>query len=58
MVIKSILSFTNLQLGVNRANIEQGKAFQKLENLQRNMSVGGHFSGPGVNMILSKFWRF
>ena len=52
IVRKSILSFTNLQLSVNRANIEQGTAFQKLENLQRNIRVGGHFSGAGVNMIL------
>ena len=55
IVRKSVLTFTNLQLSVNRANIEQGTAFQKLENLQRNIRVGGHFFGPGV---ISKFWRF
>lgn len=51
IVRKSILSFTIF-------NIEQGTAFQKLENLQRNIRVGRLFSGLGVNMILCKFWRF
>ena len=45
-----------LKFCVNRANIEQDTAIQKLQNLQTNVWIAGHLSGN--HTFLCKFWSF